>query len=129
MRRRSWPCSSFWLAVVAVVLAAATACAERADDSGVFEGYYYTGFETSNFVPGRTCDDRGPTYWLVSDPEAHFNEALQEAGWEPLAFQAFWVRFEGELSEPGRYGHLGAYEREVRVKKLLEIRHAPECEG
>lgn len=129
MRRRFRPRSSVLLAAVAAALAVAAACADRSEEPGVFEGYYYTGFETSNFVPGRSCDDRGPRYWLVSDPEARFNEALREAGWEPLAFQAFWVRFEGELSEPGRYGHLGAYEREVRVTKLLELRHAPECEG
>ena len=28
---------------------------------------------------------------------------------------------EGELSEPGRYGHMGAYHRELRVTTILEL--------
>mgnify|MGYP000356759307 CR=1 FL=1 len=92
-----------------------------------FVGYYYTAFETSNFVPGVPCRPAGPTYWLVPEEGSGFQEALQTAGWQPPAYQAFFVRFEGELSEPGRYGHLGAYEREVRVLRALEVRAAPEC--
>lgn len=95
--------------------------------SRVFEGYYFTGFETSNFVPGEHCTSPEPTYWLVAERDSGLHEALERAGWNPAAFQAFFVRFEGELSEPGRYGHLGAYGREVSVRKVLEVRLAPEC--
>lgn len=106
-------------------------CAGRGGDEatgrGEFSGYYYTAFETSNFVPGEDCRNQEPTYWLVYERGSGFSEALEAAGWKPTRLQAFYVRFEGELSEPGQYGHLGAYKHEVRVMKTLEVRAAPEC--
>ncbi len=116
------------LAAVAAALAGAAACGgDGGEGRETFAGTYYTAFETSNFVPGEPCRPAGPTYWLIPEPDSGFQEALQAAGWQPVAPQAFYVRFEGELSAPGRYGHLGAYEREVRVRKTLEVRAAPEC--
>lgn len=115
-------------ALAAVSAALLAACGSEDGGRGdTFEGTYYTAFETSNFVPGELCRSAGPTYWLIPEPDSGFQEALQAAGWQPVAPQAFYVRFEGELSEPGRYGHLGAYEREVRAFKTLEVRAAPEC--
>lgn len=118
-------CRARLAALVAALLLVVSGCGRTA--SRVFEGYYFTGFETSNFVPGEHCTSLEPTYWLVAERDSGLHEALERAGWNPAAFQAFFVRFEGELSAPGRYGHLGAYGREVSVRKVLEVRLAPEC--
>lgn len=75
-------------------------------------------FETSAFT---TDDGQGP-WWL------HAEGAAWEQLNAPLALEAGgpWGRVhivvEGELSAPGRYGHLGAYERELRVARVIEAR-------
>ncbi|GIK47867.1 MAG: hypothetical protein KJZ75_03775 [Hyphomonadaceae bacterium] len=75
-------------------------------------------FETSAFT---TDNGQGP-WWL------HAEGAAWEQLNAPLALEAGgpWGRVhivvEGELSAPGRYGHLGAYERELRVARVIEAR-------
>lgn len=117
--------------VVGLAAAAFAGCGGDGEDEATgprkFSGYYFTAFETSNFVPGEDCRSPKPTYWLMYERDSGFAEALKAAGWKPMELQAFFVRFEGELSEPGQYGHLGAYEREVHVVRTLEVRAAPEC--
>jgi hypothetical protein len=101
-------------------------------ETGEFEGYYASGFEVSSFVP---CDTNagagyGNGYWLTGTPEFYdqYSALVQSSGFDPISgYQSVYVRFKGELSPPGSYGHLGAYEREVNVTELLEMSLDGQC--
>jgi hypothetical protein len=88
---------------------------------GEWEGYYFSAFETSSFRP---CGE-DESWWLT--PNSEFNQrylALQEDDAAPRGRTLgphVRVRFEGDRSERGLHGHLGAYPYEIRVTRLLEI--------
>lgn len=105
-------------ALVAGLLAAG--CGSRAD---LHAGRYESGFETSAFYPCGSDEQ----WWVTADSAAwarlHAPPArIDSAGYlEAVAF----VRLRGRVSPPGEYGHVGAYDRELRVSEVLEVR-APE---
>src|SRR5689334_4707279 len=70
-----------------------------------FEGSYLAGFEASYFRPGPGCGDRSARIWLEATRKSGFWKAVKAAGGvRPLGeARAFRVRFEGQLSGPGRY--------------------------
>jgi hypothetical protein len=91
-------------------------------DSGTFEGFVSWGFEVSAFSP---CD-REETWWVDGgEAEAElferYFEIIEQASGEPAGVYA---RVRGEVTERGEYGHLGAYEREVDIEEVLEVRAA-----
>jgi hypothetical protein len=96
-----------------------TACASTAPPPPhLYSGEWEFHFETSSFV---TDDGEGP-YWLVGDEVwPRLTAPLNEAGgpWGRLH-----IVVEGELSEPGRYGHMGAYSRQLRVTRVIETTQA-----
>jgi hypothetical protein len=95
---------------------ALAACASAAPQTPRFTGTWDWHFETSSFT---TDAGEGP-YWLHAEGDAWdaLNAPFSAAG------QGAWGRLhlviEGELSTPGRYGHLGAYERELRVTRVID---------
>lgn len=87
-------------------------------------GYYTVGWEEQSFHP---CDrpvsftDRG--VWWVSNPGpmmAAYSE-LVEGDWGTV-----FVTVRAELTEPGQFGHLGAYSRAMAVVELVEARRPSE---
>jgi len=82
-----------------------------------YEGLWDFHFETSSFT---TADGEGP-WWLSGEGETWpaLTAPFTEAGtpWGTLE-----IVIEGELSEPGQYGHLGAYERELRITRVISSR-------
>lgn len=117
---------------------AALACQTLAPTPGPttdeFEGYYASGFEVSSFVPCGMSQDAsyGIGYWLngTSDFYERYTTLVQSSGHDPATgYFSVYVRFTGELSPPGHYGHLGAYEREITVTELLEISLDGLCSG
>ena len=95
--------------------------------SGEFEGTYSNGFEVSAFVPCEGVSPGpgyAPAYWLSGTTEFHeqYTALVQSSGHDPsTGYLSVYVRFKGELSPPGSYGHLSAYEREITVTELLEM--------
>jgi hypothetical protein len=98
-------------------LLALAACASGAQTSPrSFAGTWAFHFETSAFV---TDAGEGP-YWLAGDdvwPQLTAPFSTTGNPWGEAH-----VVVEGELSAPGQYGHLGAYERELRVTRVIESR-------
>lgn len=84
-----------------------------------YSGAWDFHFETSSFT---TDAGEGP-YWLSGDGNvwSQLTAPLQATGrpWGRLH-----IVIEGELSEPGQYGHLGAYARELRVTRVIESTQA-----
>lgn len=103
---------TFLLGLAALAL---TACASTSAGPRRYAGNWEFHFETSAFV----SDAGDGPYWLVGDGDnwplltAPFTQAGSPWG------QAHIV-FEGELSQKGQYGHLGAYKRELRVTRVIE---------
>jgi hypothetical protein len=91
----------------------------RAQDH-TYSGIVSLGFEMSAFS---SDDGRGPYWFAVGDDGEVWRQVsapLQERcgiDWGRVHLIA-----EGELSAPGEYGHLGAYERELRVFRVREVR-------
>ncbi|GAB4579990.1 MAG: hypothetical protein Fur0022_27290 [Anaerolineales bacterium] len=103
--------------------------------TGEFEGYYSSGFEVSAFVPcdgGEPAPGFVPGYWLngTSDFYDQYDALVESSDHDPITGSlSVYVRFNGELSPPGHYGHLGAYEREITVTELLEMSLDGLCPG
>ncbi|MCB9135288.1 MAG: hypothetical protein H6636_07665 [Anaerolineales bacterium] len=110
---------------------AALACQLLSPNSGStkgeFEGTYSNGFEVSAFVP---CEGVSPgpgqvsAYWLTGTQDFYdqYYALVQSSGFDQgTGYLSVYVRFKGELSPSGSYGHLGAYAREVTVTDLLEM--------
>jgi hypothetical protein len=102
--------------ILLVVLFGLAACVTTpAQQAQRYSGTLYWSFETSAF---RTDDGQGP-YWLSSETVwPQVVAPLQQAGRGPYGRVHLVV--EGDLSPPGRYGHLGAYSNELRVTRVIE---------
>jgi hypothetical protein len=88
--------------------------------TGEFSGFYTSGFEVSSFI---ACGQTDEQWWLGADPATGFYDYYRTltGSQAPGDYTAVFVRFRGNLTAPGLYGHLGAYSREVYVTDLLEM--------
>ena len=121
--------------LVAILLTAgflSAACPSPTNPSqgtGIFEGLYLQGFEVSAFAPcGKGSPDSETGYWLTGsgDFNERYNALATTRG--PNAFgPVVHTKFTGTLSAEGRYGHLGAYKREVAVTKVTEMSIRSAC--
>jgi hypothetical protein len=95
---------------------ALAACASAPSGPQRYSGTWEWHFETSAFT---TDDGQGP-WWLHAEGSTwdQINAPLTRSGGGPWGRVHLVV--EGELSAPGRYGHMGAYERELRVTRVIE---------
>lgn len=97
---------------------ALAACASGASaGTQRFSGVWDWHFETSAFV----ADDGEGPYWLSAD-RATWAQMTAPFEGRTSPWGRAHIVVEGELSAPGAYGHLGAYERELRVTRVLETR-------
>lgn len=116
MRRRALVALAGAASLMAV--AGLGACAGGGRDAATFTGVYRAGFETQAFWP---ADGAGP-YWVDGDAKAldALDAAVKRAnGGSPWG--GVRVELQGTLSPPGRYGHLNAYERKLRVRKVTSV--------
>jgi hypothetical protein len=96
---------------------AAAACAyNNSEPAAAYAGVWDWQFETSSFTAN---DGRGP-WWLAAEGEAweQLSAPIMRGGAGPWGRVRLVV--EGELSAPGRHGHHGAYERELRVIRVIQ---------
>lgn len=116
------------LLLVLAALACQTLSPTPGPTKGEFEGTYSNGFEVSAFVPceGVSLATPGyvPAYWLSGTSEFYdqYYALVKSSGNDPAdGYLSVYIRFKGELSPPGSYGHLGAYSHEITVTELLEM--------
>ena len=116
----------------------ATATA-TSDDGGLvtLEGVFETSFEHSAFYPQDVllengCPQGADRYWVAWTEDSNFAERVEdESGVPPFAgteVLAFRIELRGELSEPGEYGHLGQYPRELTVHEVVAASQLTGCE-
>lgn len=80
----------------------------------VVSGYYTVDWEVQSFRP---CGGGGP--WWVSDP-GPLMQAYRELVEEE--YGTIFVTVRVDLTDEGRFGHLGAYRRAMAVRELFEAR-------
>lgn len=100
------------------------ACADPSSDwpsEGIYDGYYFGGFEQSEFRP---VGSRGVRWWLNGDLSAvnerfhiHLDGRFER---EHPPVSPVRIRVQGQLSRPGQYGHMSAYSRELTVTRVLQ---------
>lgn len=86
---------------------------------GTYAGLFRFGFERSDFTRVGTRE----RWWLTGDIADLTGRIARPSLDKPAELRnPVFLVVEGELSEPGYYGHLGAYRRELRVIEVLEIK-------
>ena len=87
-----------------------------------YTGVYALAFEMQAF----TADGRGETWWATLEPQA---QAEMKAALPPTQGPRFGSRIrtevDGTLSEPGHYGHLGAYPRHLTITHVISAKLEP----
>jgi len=84
-----------------------------------YEGTWEVGFEQSDFYNGGGCWHT--PYWLEATPELYSKfAALGDA-------RAVKVKFVGDTTSIGGYGHLGQYLRLIRVLRIINVEVAQPC--
>jgi hypothetical protein len=110
-----------WLLVFAIGATTITGCSLFGDifggDDDKYVGTVSFGFEEVSFRPcGRT-----EQWWMtggeiIAELQTQYND-LGVNQYEPV-----YARLNGEPSEKGEYGHVGAYQREFEVTRIVEVR-------
>ena len=85
-----------------------------------FVGRYVDGWEVKTFTENGHEDQR---YWVAMTPEARaVISATLPPVFEPAEGVALLVEFDGRVSPPGRYGHLGAFDRTILMEHVTSAR-------
>lgn len=95
-------------------------CAHQKESQSVsetFKGYFTKGFEISVFAP---VGER-QLWWVTGEVNPLLRAVTSEDG---LVGGTVYTEIIGTLSSPGSYGHLGAYNREIIVQRVLSIQKA-----
>lgn len=85
-----------------------------------FKGFYSADWEYSQFEP---CQALGEWWWLTSD-SLFFNRYDSVAnyhGFDTIIGPTVFIKVKGILSDPGKYGHLEMYSRELEAKQIVQI--------
>lgn len=94
----------------------ATGCAKATEPAALrYEGHYSWGFEVNGFQPCGSSES-----WWVTEGDLHARYR-QVAGRD---YEPVYVVLRGEAGPPGKFGHLGAYARELAVREVVEMRAA-----
>jgi hypothetical protein len=107
---RRWWIVAGPLALGACVSAVSAPAGER------ITGHYSQGFEVDAFRPCRSEE----SWWVTEGEELRSRyRALS-----PQPYQQVYVELRGHAGPPGRYGHLGAYSRELVAGEVMVMRPA-----
>ena len=87
----------------------------------VMQGIVQFGPEQSAFFPDGDCSKT--PFWFTAIDVRDYDAKLPALGYH----EAIRVKFRGRVSPVGRYGHLGAYPREVQSIELISVESAPPC--
>src|SRR5262249_40056362 len=110
--------------VLAVVAAGSIYLWARGSHDRVYDGLLQVGFEKSDFYPDANC--AASPYWYggsATDSE-NLRVRWREMGSPP----ALRVKFRGDLTSLGLYGHLNKYPREIRSTTILEATASAVCQ-
>lgn len=105
---------------LAFVIAGCASSLAQPSETRRFSGVYVNGWEVQIFAESAHPDRH---YWVTMTPEAR---AAMARVMPPALDQGDGVRvvteFDGRLSAPGRYGHLGVYPHTVLIENVISAR-------
>jgi hypothetical protein len=105
------------LLLVSLLLTAGCTRSISWPSSGVYTGYYTHGYEPSRFVPANTKEK-----WSLAGAFPCRELFTSDGRVVRLDNPAIYIETRGTLSPNGKYGHLGAYSRELTVSEVLTCR-------
>lgn len=100
----------------AAALALVAAAAGCGASPSVYRGHYSVGFEKREFVP---CGS--PERWWATGPLA---ASLAVQAGTDRGEGTIFVEWRGKKSSRGHFGHLGVYDRELEVRKVIRTHAA-----
>ena len=110
---RRWSIPFMPLVLLAACVSDTTGLAEEQ-----FAGYYSQGFEVDAFRP---CGSE-ERWWVTEGTELR----SRYAALAPKQYEEVYVEIRGHAGPSGRYGHLGAYSRELAAGEVIAIGPAAE---
>jgi hypothetical protein len=115
-----------WVIVLTSILLAGAACSYTSSGrDAIHRGVYTRAYEHNGFHPcgsdevwwvTNQSDFLGTLYSRVKPPDH-----LLESYGDDRSYNVY-MECQGELSGKGRYGHLGAFPREFKVTRVMEVR-------
>jgi hypothetical protein len=113
----------YWtIGATATLMIAGAMLMARGHQMVVLDGVLQHGFEKSDFYDRGNCS-RKPWWFDGIDADAAFHKQWESLG-RPSALH---IKFVGNVSSIGRYGHLGKYWREVVPVQILEVSSSNGC--
>lgn len=115
------------MVIAAVMTLGALGCAAPKDGGAsaqTYSGLYRQGFEQSDFFP----DTGGGPWWFTYEGDLWSQIEPFARGQGRGVAAVVRLEVEGEVSAPGRYGHVGAYERELIASRIVSVTGASEAE-
>ena len=116
---------SYVLAILATLFLAGCDRLPPWPQRGTYRGEYSVGFEASRFKPCGINEE-----WWVENAGALADAAIPPNA-NPTRYQSYRIYAEvrARVSRRGRFGHLGFYDREMKVLKVIGTTSTPyrEC--
>ncbi len=107
------------LPAIAFLFAGGCAIVDNEVSDGL-PGYVSFGFEDSSFYPCNSSE----RWWLNEPSSLGIDERYDAIASNP--YEHVYARLRGSRSPRGKYGHLGAYQREFTVSEVVEMRKPAE---
>jgi hypothetical protein len=107
-----------WFSFVPLVLLSACVSSATGVADEQFAGHYSQGFEVDAFRP---CGSE-ERWWVTEGTELR----SRYAALSPKQYEEVYVEIRGHAGPSGRYGHLGAYTRELAVGEVITMAPAAE---
>jgi hypothetical protein len=85
------------------------------------QGFFSYGFETVAFRPCGSAEQ----WWVVGDGAAMETLIEQYSAVAGADYAEVYVEVRGDPSDPGTYGHLGAYTRELSLTEVVSVGGEP----
>jgi hypothetical protein len=104
--------------MMGLCLAAPAAAQEGPSETRRFRGVYVNGWEVQLFIESGRENEQ--PYWIAMTTDARTAiAAVLPSEFEPGEGVRVRLTFDGRLSPPGRYGHLGVYPHTVLVENVI----------
>jgi hypothetical protein len=109
----------FAMLLALIALSACATAPAGPSETRRFSGVYVNGWEVQLFIEEGRENENDP-YWVSMSEQARASmEGVLPDVYEPGEGVNVRTQFEGRLSPPGQYGHLGAFRRVVLIENVI----------